>query len=137
MPPDDVKAEMGEHARAVAHMVREEYGHELDFSEPTIGAVESILNGFWQEGGNTNDELAKWSTLFGAYIGEMIRNCFPQATWVSGAATPLGDPYIRVDDIELYPVTWCFKRLHNGPADSVVKKYLAFREVMYSREPDA
>ena len=37
-----LSAEMEKHARAAVEMVREEYGHELDFSEPTIGAVESM-----------------------------------------------------------------------------------------------
>ena len=42
-----------------------------------------------------------------------------------------------LDDIQLFPISWCYKRLYNGPEDSVVKKYLAFREVIDSRSQEA
>jgi hypothetical protein len=136
MSKDDVNAEMNAHARAAADMVRAEYGQELDFTEPTIGAVEAILNGFSVEGGNA-ELFGQVSLLFGSYIGEMIRGSFPEATWVRGSATPDAPSQIlRVGDILLYPISWCFKRLYNGPADSVVKKYLAFREAADSRMSD-
>ncbi|MBX9638492.1 MAG: hypothetical protein K2X97_01810 [Mycobacteriaceae bacterium] len=130
-----VAAEMRKHAEAAAEMVLAEYGHRLDFSEPTIGAVESILNGFWTEGDLTDDLAANITLLFGSYIGELIREAFPEAKWVRGESSPdsAGSPYIQLDDIKLFPVTWCYKRLYNGPDDSVVKKYLAFREVIDAR----
>ncbi len=131
----EMSGEMERHARAAAEMVREEYGHELDFSEPTIGAVESILNGFWEDGGNENDLLATVALLFGAYIGEMIRSHWPEAAWIGGSLTPGAPPStLQVGDIELFPIAWCYKRLHNGPADSVVDKYLAFRLAIAERE---
>jgi hypothetical protein len=134
---DDVNAEMAAHARAAADMVRAEYGRELDFTEPTIGAVEAILNGFWKKGGNADELFVQISLLFGSYIGEVIRKSFTGATWIRGSTTPAGpSPILRVGDIDLYPISWCYKRLYNGPADSPVKKYLAFREAADSRRPD-
>ena len=114
-----------------------EYEHQLDFSEPTIGAVEVLLNGLWKSGGNS-DELVSSSLLFGAYIGEMIRTCFPQARWVRDASAPGGEesPFIQLDDIKLFPISWCYKRLLNGPDDSVVKKYLAFRKFIDQRSKE-
>jgi hypothetical protein len=127
------------HAEAVAEMVFAEYGHKLDFSEPTIGAVEAILNGFWEEGDLSDDLAANITLLFGSYIGELIREAFPDAKWVRSEFAPGGieSPYIQLDDIQLLPITWCYKRLYNGPDDSVVKKYLAFREVIDSRSKEA
>lgn len=130
-----IAAEMRVHAEAAAEMVFAEYGHTLDFSEPTIGAVEAILDGFWKEGGLSDDLAANIALLFGSYIGELVREAFPEAKWVRGESSPdsAGSPYIQLDDIKLFPVTWCYKRQYNGPDDSVVKKYLAFREVIDAR----
>jgi hypothetical protein len=130
-----VASEMRKHADAAAEMVFAEYGHTLDFSEPTIGAVEAILNGFWKEGDLSEGLAANITLLFGSYIGELIREAFPDANWVRSESAPGGveSPYIQLDDIQLFPITWCYKRLYNGPDDSVVKKYLAFREVIDAR----
>jgi hypothetical protein len=139
MPTDDVNSEMRRHAQAAADMVQAEYGKKMDlkmdFTEATLGAVEAILNGFWQEGGCPDDFLATVALLFGSYIGEVIRNCFPQATWIPGSTTPdAAPPTLRVGDIDVFPMVWCSKRLYNGPQDSVVDKYLAFRQAIDSRE---
>ena len=134
-----VAAEMRRHAEAAAEMVRAEYRRELDFSEATIGAVEAILNGFWNGGNNSDELIAKIALLFGSYIGELIRNCFPQAKWVRSASAPGGveSPFIQLGDIQLFPISWCYKRLYNGPADSVVSKYLAFRQAIDARSAEA
>jgi hypothetical protein len=130
-----VVAEMRKHAEAAAEMVLAEYEIKLDFSEPTIGSVEAILNGFWEEGDLSDDLAANITLLFGSYIGELIRKAFPEATWVRSRSADRGDEpaYIKLDDIKLFPITWCYKRLYNGPDDSVVQKFLAFREVIDSR----
>jgi hypothetical protein len=134
-----IASEMRRHAEAAAEMLRAEYGHELDFSESTIGAVEAILNGFWKEGLTPDTPVANITLLFGAYTGEIIRTCFPRAKWVRDPSAPGGveSPFIQLDDIQLFPITWCYKRLYNGPDDSVVKKYLAFRDVIDARNAEA
>ncbi len=139
MAKRDVGAEMRKHADAAAEMVLAEYGHRLDFSEPTVGAVEAILNGFWKEGHFSEDLAANITLLFGAYIGELIREAFHDAQWVRSESAPGGieSPCIQLDDIELFPISWCYKRLYNGPDDSVVNKYLTFRKVMDSRSQEA
>lgn len=133
-----IAAEMRKHAEAAAEMVLAEYGHTLDFSEPTIGAIESLLNGFWKDADSSRGLFPKIALLFGAYIGELARARYPQAKWVGGSFTPdAPPPLVRLGDIDISPVVWCFKRLHNGPADSVVGKYLAFREAAAVRGHDA
>ena len=133
MPTNNVNAEMARRAKVAAEMVRSEFGRELDFTEPTIGAVEAILNAFWEERANQDVSLPTVSLLFGSYIGEMIRNCFPQATWLDGSNTPNSEsPTLRVGDIDLFPLSWCYKRLTHGPAESVVEKYVAFRHAIDS-----
>ncbi len=134
----DANAQMSRFARDAAEMIRAEYGRELDFSEPTIGAVEALLNGFWQEAEKSDELFTQVALLFGSYIGEVIRAHFPQATWSGGSLRPdAPPPSLHVGDIELSPVVWCFKRLYNGPGDSVVSKYLAFRQVAAERGQDA
>jgi hypothetical protein len=131
MKANDPNTPMVRHAYAAAEMILAESGHKLDFSEPTIGAVEAILNGFWQESDNSDELIAKIALLFGSYIGEVIRKCYPQATWTSGSLTPDAlSPALVVGDITLYPLSWCYKRLYNGPSDSVVDKYMAFRQAL-------
>ncbi len=134
----DVNAQMARFATDAAEMVRAEYGHELDFSEPTVGAIEALLNGFWQEAEKSDELFTKVALLFGSYIGEMIRAHYPQATWSGGSLTPHAPPpSLHVGDIEVSPIVWCFKRLCNGPADSIVDKYLAFRQAAAGRGQDA
>lgn len=130
-----VGAEMRKHAEAAAEMVFAEYGLKLDFSEPTIGSVEAILNGFWEGGDLSGDLAANITLLFGSYIGELIREAFPDAKWVRSRSADRGDEpaYIKLDDIKLFPITWCYKRLYNGPDESVATKYLAFRDFIDSR----
>lgn len=131
---DEINSEMHRHALAASEMVRAEYGHELDFSEATIGAVEAILNGFWKEIDTSRADFSNVALLFGSYIGEIVRCYFPKASWEpSPLDSETGSPIIKLDDIELFPISWCFKRLYNGPADSVVTKYLAFRKVIDER----
>jgi hypothetical protein len=142
MIEDDVTAEMKRHARSAVEMVMAEYGErmeeaglQLDFSEKTIGLVESLLDNLHKAGNNTEELVRKFSLLFGAYIGEMIRDCFPEAQWVAGENDEYGPgaPFLELKDIKLFPITWCYKRLYNGPQDSVVKKYLAFRAEIDAR----
>jgi hypothetical protein len=133
----DLNAQMARFAKDAAEMVRAEYGQELDFSEPSIGAVEGLLNGFWQDGERSDELFTKVALLFGSYIGEMIRANYPQATWSGGSLTPdAPPPSLHVGDIEVSPIVWCFKRLYNGPDDSIVNKYLAFRQAASERGQD-
>ena len=134
----DMNAEMAKYASDAADMVLAEYHRELDFSEATIGAVEAILNGFWQEGGNDKEFCRTVALLFEAYIGEMIRRYYPEATRVSGRLTPDSpSPKLHFWEIEIAPVDWCFNRLYSGPADSVVKNYLSFRQAADERSNES
>jgi hypothetical protein len=139
---NDINAHMHGHAVAAVEMVHAEYGRKMDeaglkmdFSEKTIGLVESILNGFAQDQEAAETLFPKVALLFGAYIGEMIRNCIPDATWVPAPpGSETGSPHIEVVGIQVFPLTWCYKRLYNGPAHNVTKKYLAFRKAFDQRQ---
>jgi hypothetical protein len=125
----DINERMARYGQDAADMIRAEYGYELDFSEPTIGAIEALLNAFWQDDEKEDELFNKVALLFGSYIGELIRTRYPQARWSEGSLTPdAPPPMVHVGEIAVSPIVWCFKRLYNGPADSVIDKYLAFRE---------
>jgi hypothetical protein len=132
-----VDDEMAGHARAAAKMVLAEYGYKLDFSEPTIGAVEALLDGFSREG-DDRELFARVALLFGSYIGEIIRGYDPGASWVTGSLSPdAPPPFLRAGTIEVSPIVWCFKRLHHGASAGVVDKYMAFRQAASERDRDA
>jgi hypothetical protein len=127
-------AELARQADWAVVTVRSAYRKELDFSEQSVGIVEAILNEMWAEGNNPVELLGQTAVLFGAYIGEMIRKQCPQAYWTDGSLTPEEPPpSLVVGEISISPIAWCFKRLSNGPSDSVVEKYMAFRRAAIER----
>lgn len=129
----DVSTQMARFSTDATDMVRVEFGRELDFSEASMGAVDAVLNQIMQ-GAESSDELFQnTALLFGSYIGETIRFHYQGATWLPGSlAYDAPPPSLSIGKIVVSPIAWCFKRLHYGPAASVVEKYLAFREAASS-----
>lgn len=122
-------AEMKKHADAAVEMLTEEYGAQLrasgiqmDFSEQTVGIVESVLGAFHEDEELDPQTLKNMSLLFGAYVGEILRKQFPKAQW---AEDQRGAKFIQVGTSQASPVAWCYKRLVNG--ESVFEKYMTFR----------
>jgi hypothetical protein len=133
-----VSVEMANHAKAAAEMVLAEYGQDLDFSEPTIGAVAAILNAL-RDGGDASDEFLETAALlFGSYTGEVVRHAFPQASW-HRATEELRSAvaFLRINGIDLFPIAWCQRQLRDEQEGSVVSKYIAFREAFNADESNA
>ncbi|MBX9692830.1 MAG: hypothetical protein K2Z81_10630 [Cyanobacteria bacterium] len=129
----EVSEEMREHALACVEMIQD-FGHELDFSEGTIGAVDALLNAFWKE--SDEDERTNLAVLFGGYVGELICARFPNASWKEPDETrPF--PYISLGEIQVFPVVWCYKQVCNGPQDSLIEKYMKFRDQAIANGEDS
>jgi hypothetical protein len=67
----------------------------------------------------------------GAFVGEAIRRTHG-GTWLAKGDVPdvpdegVFYPAFKVQGWTIWPVTWCLKRLVNGPEDNIYKKYEFF-----------
>ncbi len=130
----DMNAELARQAEWAVATVQSAYRQTLDFSEPSVGIVESILGAMHADGDNSDELLGQTAVLFGSYLGAVIQRVCPPASWTDGSLTPdAAPPSLVVGSIIVSPITWCFKRLHNGDSDNVVDKYMAFREAALER----
>jgi hypothetical protein len=130
-----VSVELANHAKAAAEMVLAEYGQELDFSEPTVGAVAAILNAL-RDGGDTSDDFLETAALlFGSYTGEVVRHAFRQASWHrTTEELRSAVAFLRVNGIDLFPIVWCQRQLRDEQESSVDSKYIAYREAINAGE---
>jgi hypothetical protein len=135
MAQQGLNDQMQQHSHALVEMVHAELGWQLDYSEQSIGTIETLLDAFAKDDGDSAELIDNTALLYGSYIGEIIRIAFPKAQWVTSDAAPGGvqSPLVAIEGIQVFPITWCYKRLYNGPPDSVVDKYLAFREAIDAR----
>ncbi len=116
---------MRDYAEEAAKKVREEYQHELNFTETSIWGVEAILK---QLAKDLELEPVAWNItlLFGAYVGELIRLKYRSAFWdrrgdVTGG---FNNPYLVVDGERIFPLEWCQEQMDN-PDSSIVQRYFA------------
>jgi hypothetical protein len=138
MPTDAVSSEMQRRAREAVKMAATVYGEELDFTEPTVEIVERILSSLGADHELSDDDRARVVWVFGPYLGEVVRQRFPDARWERYHPTyDQAGPYLKIADIQLFPLVWCYKRLYNGPEESVALKYRAFREAHAARAGEA
>jgi len=103
----------------------------LDYTPESIKTVESIL-------GSVHDQYVKnpssvsaigLGLAYGAYVGEVIRRSENGAKWERD------DPVAGEKSYPLhwggrvsFPLTWCNKRIVNGPEENVWNKYLALKQ---------
>ncbi|VTR95729.1 Uncharacterized protein OS=Acidobacterium capsulatum (strain ATCC 51196 / DSM 11244 / JCM 7670) GN=ACP_2094 PE=4 SV=1 [Gemmata massiliana] len=134
MKTGDATVEMQRRAREAVEMAATVYRETLDFTEPTVDAIDRILQSLWGGQDLSDDDRARVAWAFGSYLGEVARHHFPAARWerVHPVYDPAG-PYIQLGDLQVFPVLWCYKHLHNGPPDSVALKYQAFRAAHLGR----
>lgn len=130
----DVNTEMENHAKAAIEMVLAEYDHTLDLSEPSIGDIAAILNALWQSQDISDEFIESAALLFGSYIGETIRHNFTLASWNKTCSEPA---FLRINGVDHFPTEWCYRQLKNGPADSVIDQYIAFREAVHNARGSA
>ena len=101
----------------------------LDFTTNSVQSEERVLAQMHRspsfQAFSEKDKRAE-ALIAGAYIGEVIRRNHKGA-W--GTNSEVGGDFsmpIRFTDHEAFPITWCLKRLVNGPEDNVWHKYLFF-----------
>jgi len=111
------------HAEAIVKIAKEQSGVDLDFSPESLVAVDEIIEGFRRED-LTVDEVLATLFSFGCYLGEiLVRN--HGGAWKKADDTPMkgkaGAPLV----VELphghicNPLRKTYKRMQNGPVDSV------------------
>ena len=106
-------------------------GVKLDFTPESLALVDGIFDDFRSEG-VTGKQIAETLFSFGCYVGEVLtRHAGGQWREVGDAELELGGwPLV----VELptgrlcNPIGKAFKRLENGPADSLQHFYTAFAE---------
>ena len=102
----------------------------LDYSPASIASVEEILTVMYDERprgwmarllrrGPSEELVQQMSAMFGAYVGEVMRRA-RGGEWemadVPGAAGALS---LRTGEHILFPTSKVYKRLANGPEDSI------------------
>jgi hypothetical protein len=106
-------------------------GISLDYSPASIEKVEQALGKSYEEGQRLNSSAAAKpiAIFFGAYIGEVIRRSEPDSGWLPEQAVGKERLYpLRWLGGEHFPVDWCYRRLVNGPQDSVWVKYTTLKQ---------
>ena len=106
-------------------------GVELDYTPDSLALVDGIFDGFRADG-VTSEQLAETLFGFGCYVGEvLIRNAGGRWRATADEEQALaGWPIV----VELGEQRWCnpigktFKRLDNGPEDSLRYFYTVFTQ---------
>ena len=141
MPEDshNTISEMMQGYAAEAVRLASEHDAKLDYSEPSLRAVEAILAKMYSSTGASPNEdpvqqkLDSTSRIWGAYFGETIRRLWG-GEW--GVETYPGTvaPVISVDigGAKLFPVMKVYRRLTQGDAENVWEFYQMVRQKIAS-----
>lgn len=103
---------------------------ELDYSKESLVAVEKILYYYSQDMQNcdveeqpTENQLWSMATIWGAYIGEVIRReVGPDFIWTDKEEFGNKTPHVQSTrtDVGTFPIDKVYKRLVNGAEDNIV-----------------
>lgn len=103
----------------------------LDYSVDSIKKAEEIL-------GRMHDQYVKDETslsvnalasMYGAYIGEVIRRSEPGARWDRDHAVFGEKSYpLHWSGGDAFPMGWCYKRITEGDGDNVWVKYTVLKQ---------
>jgi hypothetical protein len=112
-------------ANQAVSMARAVFGdHPLDYSEASIGRVEALMEHCARIVTQNPSDLDLLSTIWGAYVGEVMRRHLHgqwtvSADEASGAITVT----LRIKHLALQPIDRVTKRLIGGPAHNVWSYY--------------
>jgi uncharacterized protein DUF6278 len=120
------------HAELMVRTAKEISGVDLDFTPGSLVAVDEIVEQFRQDG-ITEQQIGETLFGFGCYVGEVLvrQN---GAVWRASEDTPMRDSagFQMVVDLgsEKFcnPIGKVFKRLKNGPEDSLPYFYQVFTQ---------
>jgi hypothetical protein len=117
---------MAGHAADIVAMALEVDGVDLDFTVRSLDDVDRVLGRF-HDAGDDPERMAETLFRFGAYIGEVIVYR-ASGSWVTLPDDhPMGGwPVVALPSGDLVnPVGRAFKRVRNGPPDSITHFYKA------------
>jgi hypothetical protein len=129
-PEPTVVDMMAAYAQDAVDHARQNFQTELDFSIESVRTVESILRQMYDaiprgarrifRRGPSEETLASLATMYGGYIGEVMRRR-RGGEWVFDLEVMPGQPVIclRREDDRVFPPARVYKRLTNGPEDDV------------------
>lgn len=104
---------------------------KLDYGVDSIKKVEQILGKLHEkyEKSHSSISVTELSAAYGSYIGEVIRKTETGVHW--GPKSVLGEKVYSLswNNVEVYPMNWCEKRIVDGEDDNVWMKYTAFKSM--------
>lgn len=122
----DLAAEMSRAATDAVTQAQSAHGVTLDYSRASIPKLETILGKIHDQHASrgllerllrrppTRGDLRGAALLYGGYLGEVLRKSL-NGTWEISE----GIPAVSNSKGTVYPVDKAFKRMVNGPEDSV------------------
>ncbi len=118
-------------SQAVNNAERENHIH-LDYSVESIKTVDRIL-GRVHEAYVKNPKsvgVSDLSSIYGAYVGEVIRRTESSARWKRDNEPGGENSYFLVwgQTLRAYPVRWCQARIMSGDKASIWRAYSAAKE---------
>ena len=129
---DNVEAMIQHLDRKAIEHGRMVYGIALAHSTKSIEQVEIILSRLHGHFvlSKSLEGLFGLAMFYGAFVGEVIRrNDLPHAYW-TGDASGRTFPSLRWHaryggDSIIFPMSWCYRRIIEGPANNISVKYQA------------
>ena len=109
-------------------IAREGFAKQLDYSPQSVREVEEILGILHNDYSENESEEGMYGVAleFGAYLAKVVELHFGPTEWSRD------HPVIGEDSLPLtwrggtiFPVSWCFKRLADGPGEDIWTKFHA------------
>ena len=118
-------------SQAVNNAERENHIH-LDYSVESIKTVDKILGRVHEAYvKNPNSvSVSNLASVYGAYVGEVIRRTESSARWKRDDKPGGEDSYLLVwgQTLHAYPMLWCQARIMSGDRGSIWRAYSVAKE---------
>lgn len=104
---------------------------QLDYSVDSIKKVEEILGRMHEQYVRDKSSLSvnALASMYGAYIGEVIRRSEPGSRWDRDHPVFGEKSYpLRWAARDTFPMGWCYKRITEGDGDNVWVKYTVLKQ---------
>jgi hypothetical protein len=117
-------------AKEAVRRAKTDYGVELDYSPDSIERLDAMLETIHQAYSKnplSESELSLHTLQWGAYIGESLRKVHPGKWQRDSEKVGLGTmPFMYDSGEQAFPRSWVYKRIVDGPFDSVASKFYVF-----------
>jgi hypothetical protein len=116
---------------------RERFGFHLDYSEASLGALETILANVAAALSLEDAQAVEYETkLWGSYLGEVVRQRWGGA-WelcpYPGSAFTV--PAVNIRGSQLFPLIKVYRRIALGEAEEIGKYYQMVRQKLAPAQP--